>query len=1232
MWLFLVIYLFNAWNYVFSINSHKDGYKTFLTWSIRADLRVIYGDCKKITTNTWSDSYFIPTKHQYEWDYFNQYVPTNLSVEPCISGEFIGEIWKSWRWNNNNMPEAHFSLSHYSVDKDESILITDPSNNVVKKYSSWWELLLVIGDRNNWDNNLSGTAASIGGVKSAQFDGSWNIWISLNHEASGIQYSKIKKYTSNGAYLLTIGDILGDNNLSGTAAQIWLQKDLVIWFDNTVYVTLNFPYKDGTKVKRYSSSGEFISEIWRFLWDNNLSGTAAEFFDPNDVVVDKNENVYVYDGWNRKIKIYSKTGTFLNSYPILYPVEYFNDMTHKFQEHPIYGVISLEEWLSDCIVHYTQTGSQVLIGDCSKGVGADELLDGVDARISWMSSFYSDTWRIYLYGSDYSNDSIAWKVYVYSLTGSYLFSIGDGTSAIDNNLNRENAAFYWNNINGITVDKDGNIYLLWENRIKKYNSSGDWILNIWSTYWDNNLSWESAQFGMITHITTDSSGNLFVWQRDYYPQNCKIKKYSSTWAFLLVIWDGTCWSNKLSGSSARLIPEFLRITSNNYLYVIDYGSQIKVYSSTGLWISDIGWNVWNNKLSWSSAAFWFMLGARKSFDFTNSNTLFIVSPEYNIVKEYSLTGLWLQDLGYTYWQIENTYSWNQAEIISFYWWYNTQPSLRVDRWGSMYIHTRDNYNANYESVRKFSQTGWLIFSLTGSNFEWYNLDMEGNIYRVLYGQWDGFIDKFNSWGVQILRIGWGAWGDSNKLSVTNAYLYTSQVSIDGNWNIYSFPDFSELQGKIKKYSSWGVWMMSLGWSGFYSLNDESWESASWGSDFRHFVSPNGVIYIEKFFDDSSVIKVYSPNGDFIRNIGNFPNHFSNDLSSTAALIYSLSNIHFDDYGNIYTVQFNGAHPSYDSSVWWAQIKRYDIYWNHTLTIGSIEYGPSNNESGTWANLWYLDEVFSDILWNIYSLDWDTSVLKKYNPDGIWQKNIWDIGWPFTVDKYGNYYKTNEDGNIESYDSIDDSFRFLLDSHDGSSADGSIVTNITQDNNYIFVHLWDFSVAIYDIFWNYYTTIGQRISWDNQLSWTQALLEYVQSVRIDSLQNLWIGTLNSDYTFSVIKQYSITGTYIKTLGSGILWDNILSWDAASWWTDVNFFIDNNDRIIIVDIINFKLKTYTSSGTFIESIWSGISSDTTLSGTWAGLFLGKSWVQSYFSRLTGFIYLYDTWLNKIKIYWP
>lgn len=100
--------------------------------------------------------------------------------------------------------------------------------------------------------------------------------------------------------------------------------------------------------------------------------------------------------------------------------------------------------------------------------------------------------------------------------------------------------------------------------IKKYDKNGNFLLSIGSgtsfTGGDNNLSGEEALLNMPELLKVDPADNSFFVQlgscyRDPYitDQTCKIKKYSSTGAWLMTLGSGTPGDNNLSGESAGFL-------------------------------------------------------------------------------------------------------------------------------------------------------------------------------------------------------------------------------------------------------------------------------------------------------------------------------------------------------------------------------------------------------------------------------------------------------------------------------------------------------------------------------------------------------------------------------------------------------------------------------------------------------------------------------------------------------
>ncbi len=69
---------------IYALDSYYTGYRL----ENRSDMEVYYTStarqyCKKVENNSSSNDYFVPTKTSSEWNYFNYYHPSNISISDC---------------------------------------------------------------------------------------------------------------------------------------------------------------------------------------------------------------------------------------------------------------------------------------------------------------------------------------------------------------------------------------------------------------------------------------------------------------------------------------------------------------------------------------------------------------------------------------------------------------------------------------------------------------------------------------------------------------------------------------------------------------------------------------------------------------------------------------------------------------------------------------------------------------------------------------------------------------------------------------------------------------------------------------------------------------------------------------------------------------------------------------------------------------------------------------------
>jgi sugar lactone lactonase YvrE len=195
--------------------------------------------------------------------------------------------------------EASFNLpQNLAVDSIGNVYVADSWNYKIRKITSAGVVTTLAGSGVSGSEDGTGTAASFRGPGGVAVDSNGNVYVADN--------LKIRKITSTGNVTTFAGSgVSGSEDGTGTAASFNSPSGVAVDKNGNVYVADSWSHKirkitpEGV-VTTFAGSGVLGSE--------DGTGTAASFNSPSGVAVDKNENVYVADSSNNKVRKITPAG------------------------------------------------------------------------------------------------------------------------------------------------------------------------------------------------------------------------------------------------------------------------------------------------------------------------------------------------------------------------------------------------------------------------------------------------------------------------------------------------------------------------------------------------------------------------------------------------------------------------------------------------------------------------------------------------------------------------------------------------------------------------------------------------------------------------------------------------------------------------------------------------------------------------------------------------------------
>lgn len=216
-----------------------------------------------------------------------------------FAAPFMGRFFKEYAINKINMKKLIFlsalALGLLSCSKDDATTVipqTQPTAPVYKTVSTF------AGTTNGYLDG-TGTAAQFSNPQGMTIDASGNLYI------CDFNNYRIRKITPTGVVTTIAGN---GNNISldgtGTAAQV-TPNGITIDNAGNIYFTESF---FNNKIRKITPAGVVTTIAGSTEGNADGTGTSAQFYNPRDIVLDKSGNLYVADSGNHKIRKITPAG------------------------------------------------------------------------------------------------------------------------------------------------------------------------------------------------------------------------------------------------------------------------------------------------------------------------------------------------------------------------------------------------------------------------------------------------------------------------------------------------------------------------------------------------------------------------------------------------------------------------------------------------------------------------------------------------------------------------------------------------------------------------------------------------------------------------------------------------------------------------------------------------------------------------------------------------------------
>lgn len=441
-----------------------------------------------------------------------------------------------------------------AVDSNGNVYVADSGNHKIRKITPLGVVLTLAGSTSGYVDGI-GKAAKFNSPSGIALDSNDNVYVADSNN------NKIRKITPSGDVSTLAGSISGYIDGIGTAAAFKSPNKITIDKNNNLYVTDNY-----FKIRKVTPNGEVTTYAGSTSGYADGISTAAQFRAPIDIALDANNNLYIADSYNHKVRKINPSGEvttlagstqgFDDSITIISPKFAAPDSVVLDASGNVYVADSNNHKIRKI----TPSGVVSTLAGSTQG---DTDGTGTAAQFNYPTGIAIDV-SGNLYVAENNNSKIR-KITANGVVTTYA-GLG-GSGYLDGTI----SVAQFSGPMGIAIDATGNMYVsdMFNHKVRKITPGGMVSTLAGSTIGYADGTGTDAKFNQPAAITVDRNGNVYVADSE----NSAVRKITPSGAVTTL--EGSpigLYANVNGIKSEFLDTEGVAVDASGNVFVSDYGN------------------------------------------------------------------------------------------------------------------------------------------------------------------------------------------------------------------------------------------------------------------------------------------------------------------------------------------------------------------------------------------------------------------------------------------------------------------------------------------------------------------------------------------------------------------------------------------------------------------------------------------------------------------------------------